>query len=335
MGNSGIHAQQEPRFLCHAGHKTCSARTGTVFSRRRTSAETVGLVVTVRAHGGPVPALVAAWGFDERPVAAGWARAGRQGQAGQASLVERPRDVGPVHAAALRGKQPGGSGWMARAMMVTTRVWLGGEVNAQRDLPLIRRLIARVRRWAAPRPLVVCPDGVGSSIRAMRDTCRDPVYPGKGGRPRLRPGRHVLLAHVVKRSERRRVVATDRRMVAGTPARVAPLRHRAPGDGVLTTAYLALRTATCRARLAPRARHTLTRHEGMCLGGTVENFGTPQARVHPARKMTPAMAAGIPDHGWTMHTRLSLQVPLPRWAPPKRRGRPARAWQRLIERWCS
>jgi len=31
-------------------------------------------------------------GFDERTVAAGWARSGRQGQAVQESLVERPRD---------------------------------------------------------------------------------------------------------------------------------------------------------------------------------------------------------------------------------------------------
>jgi len=51
--------------------------------------------------------------------------------------------------------------------------------------------------------------------------------------------------------------------------------------------------------------------------------------------MTPAMAAGITDHGWTMHALLSLQVPLPHWAPPKRRGRPSRTLQRLIERWCS
>ena len=30
--------------------------------------------------------------------------------------------------------------WMALAMMVKTRLWLGGEVSAQRDMPLIRRL---------------------------------------------------------------------------------------------------------------------------------------------------------------------------------------------------
>src|SRR2546426_2582991 len=107
---------------------------------------------------------------------------------------------------------------MALAMMVKTRLWLGGEVSEQRDMPLIRRLIERVRRCAARRPLLVCTDGLVSYIRAIRETLRDPVHTGTGGRPRLRRWRHVLIAQVVKRYERRRVVETERRLVDGTPA---------------------------------------------------------------------------------------------------------------------
>ena len=50
-GNIGIHSQKEQRFICHACHKTFSARKGTVFYRLRTSAETVAIVVTLLAHG--------------------------------------------------------------------------------------------------------------------------------------------------------------------------------------------------------------------------------------------------------------------------------------------
>ena len=171
---------------------------------------------------------------------------------------------------------------------------------------------------------------------------RDPVQPGKGGRPRLRPWRNICIAQVVKRDERRRVLEPERRRVDGAPARVEMLRRRSQGDGVINTAYIARLNATVRAHLAPRARrcralarHTLTLHEGMFVVGTVYNFCTPHESLDPARKMTPAMAAGITDHCWTMHALLSFQVPLPRWAPPKRRGRPARALQCLIERWCS
>jgi hypothetical protein len=338
-----IHAPKEKRFLCTACHTTFSATTGTVVYRLRTAAETVGLVVTLLAHGCPVQAIVAALGFDERTVADWWARAGRQGQAIQAYVVEQPRDRGQGQAAELRVKQQGGMVWMALAMLVQTRVWLGGEVSEQRDLPLIRRLIARVQRCAARRPLLVCTDGVVSYIRAIRETCRDPVQTGKGGRPRRRPWRHVLIAHVVKRSERRRVVETERRRVAGTPARVETLRRRSQGDGVLKTADIERLTATFRERLASRtrrgrarARRTLTLQHGMYLIGTVYHVCTPHASLALAgRGTTPAMAAGITDHCWSVRELLSHHVPPPRWAPPKQRGRPSRALQRLIERWCS
>ena len=81
MGNIGIHSQKEQRFICHECQKTFSATTGTVLYRLRTAAETMSLVVTLLAHGCPVPAMVAACGFDERTIAAWWARSGRQGQA--------------------------------------------------------------------------------------------------------------------------------------------------------------------------------------------------------------------------------------------------------------
>src|SRR5215510_2850241 len=196
QGNIGIHAQKEQRFLCHACRKAFSARTGTVFYRLRTSAETVVLVVTLLAHGCPVQAIVAAVGFDERTVAAWWARSGRQGQAVHEPLVEQPRDLGQGQADALRVKQQGGIVGMALAMMVKTRVWLGGEVSEQRAMPLIRRLLARVRRCATHRPLWVCTEGLCASIRAMRATLRDPGHTDMGGRPRLRAWRSILMAQV-------------------------------------------------------------------------------------------------------------------------------------------
>src|SRR5437764_9820090 len=334
-GNIGIHSQKEQRFICHACHKTFSATTGTVFYRLRTAAETVSLVVTLLAHGCPVQAIVAAFGFDERTIADWWTRSGRQGQAVHEYLVEQPRDLGQVQADELRVKKQGGIVWMAMAMMVQTRLWLGGEVSEQRDLPLIRRLIERVRRCAAPRPLLFCTDGLHTYIRAIRETFRDPMHTGTDGRPRLRPWRNVLIAQVVKRYECRRVVETDRRIVDGTPTRVETLRRRSQGNGVINTAYIERLNATFRERLAPLARRcralarqTLTLHEGMFLVGTVYNFCTPHASLGQAgHATTPAMAAGITDHAWTMQELLSFHVPLPRWVPPKQRGRPSRAFQ--------
>jgi transposase-like protein len=342
QGNIGIHARQDKRFLCTVCRKTFSATTGTAFYRLRTAAETVALVVTLLAHGCPVQAIVAAFGFDERTVADWWARSGCQGQAVQECLVEQPRDLGQVQADEIRVKKQGGIVWMALAMMVKTRLWLGGEVSEQRDMPLIRRLIERVRRCAAHRPLLICTDGLVSYIRAIRETFREPAHTGQGGRPRLRPWRHVLIAQVVKRYERRRVVETERRIVDGTPARVETLRRRSQGDGVINTASIERLNAPFRARLASLtrrgralARRTLTLQHGMYLIGTVYNFCTPHASLPHARGgTTPAMAAGITDHGWTVQELLSFHVPPPRWTPLKQRGRPSHAFKRLIERWC-
>src|SRR5262249_3599902 len=171
QGNIGIHSQKEQRFICHACHKTFSARKGIVFYRLRTAAETVSLVVTLLAHGCPVQAIVGAFGCDERTIAAWWARSGRQGQAVHEYLVEQPRDLGQVQADELRVKKQGGIVWMALAMMVKTRLWLGGEVSEQRDLPLIRRVMERVRCGSAHCAVVVLTVGVVAYIQAFLDYC--------------------------------------------------------------------------------------------------------------------------------------------------------------------
>jgi hypothetical protein len=82
--------------------------------------------VTLLAHGCPVQAIVAAFGFDDRPGAAWGACSGRHGQAVQECLVDQPRDLGQVQADESRVKKQGGIVWMALAMMVQTRLWLGG-----------------------------------------------------------------------------------------------------------------------------------------------------------------------------------------------------------------
>ena len=343
QGNISIPSCKARRFMCTECRKTFSARKGTALYRLRTSAETVSLVVTLRAHGCPLQAVVVAFGYDERTVACWLARAGVQGQAVQEHLVEQPRDLGQVQADEIRVKTQGGLVWMALALMVSTRLWLAGAVSPHRDLLLIRRLIVRVRRCALHRPLLVCTDGLCSYIRAVRETFRDPERTGARGRPRLRPWRHILIAQVVKRYEQRRVVAVERRIVAGTRARVETLRRRSQGDGVINTAYIERLNATFRGRLAALTRRgralacrPVTLHHGMYLIGTVYNFCTPHTSLHNAgRATTPARAAGITEHCWTVRELLSFHVPPPRWTPPQQRGRPSRALQRLVMRWCA
>ena len=73
--------------------RTFAATTGTPFYRVRTAAEQVTLVLTLLAHGCPLQAIVAAFGYDERTVAAWQAKAGAQCQQGHRHLVQQGRST--------------------------------------------------------------------------------------------------------------------------------------------------------------------------------------------------------------------------------------------------
>ena len=60
QGNIRIHSCKDQRCLCTECHKTFSATKGTALYRLRTPAETVSRVVTLMAHGCPLPAIVVA-----------------------------------------------------------------------------------------------------------------------------------------------------------------------------------------------------------------------------------------------------------------------------------
>lgn len=75
-GNISIHGRKRPRYKCHGCGKTFSERKGTMLEGLRTDEEKVLLVGMLLAYGCPLQAIVHAFGFDERTVAAWQRRAG-------------------------------------------------------------------------------------------------------------------------------------------------------------------------------------------------------------------------------------------------------------------
>jgi hypothetical protein len=311
----------------------------TPFYRLHKPAELMVLVLTLLSHGCPTQAIVAAFGLDERTVARWLADAGAHCQRVHEHLVEQGQvDLQHVQADELWVKQVGTTVWMALALAVPTRLWLGGVISGSRDLPLITRLVQRVRACAMTPAILVCVDGLASYVTAFLKIFRQPIYTGRRGRPPLVLPEGFQFAQVVKHSAKRHVVGVTRRVVRGTLDGIAAVLTATGTGTVINTAYIERLNATFRAHLAPLTRRgrAITHTEsaltaGMWLVGTAYNFCWPhdslrQLAPDPAPRKwlrrTPAMAAGLTDHCWSLDDLLRFQIPLPRWIPPKRRGRP-------------
>lgn len=350
-GNISVHSKKERRYKCKVCNKTFAETKGTPFYRLRTAKDIVVIIITLLAHGCPVQAIVVAFGLDERTVRSINDKSGRHCQQVHEHLVEQQRDLGQVQADEIRVKMQGLIIWMAMAIQVQTRLWLGGEVSQSRDRHLMRALMQHVRRCALCRPLLFCVDGCRAYIDAIRKTFREPI-PSQRGRPHLRAWDGIFIAQVVKQYARKRVIGVTRRVIQGMETEIETLVRITQGGGVINTAYIERLNATFRSRIAVLvrrgrglARQIPTLHNGMYLVGTVYNFCTYhkslRVRFHlPNNRCrwlcrTPAIAAGITDHCWTVEELLSFRVPLPPWQPPKRRGRPSKAMKALIARWCT
>ena len=349
-GNIGIHSLKKRRYICHLCGKTFTESKGTVFYRLQYPVEFVTQIITLLAHGCPLAAIVAAFGLDERTVASWHGRAGEHCQQVHEHLVEQPRDLGQVQADEIRVKHQGGIAWLAMALQVSTRLWLGGVVSANRDGELVTSLIERVRRCALCRGLLFCVDGFSAYVSSIQKVFRTPVFTGKRGRPHLREWERVYIVQVIKQVSRKRVVGIIRRVAQGASEQVESLLKQTQNTLHGHVAYIERLNGTFRSRIAALARRgrslarqSETLHQAMYLVGTVYNFCAAHKSLRQVLYLpcaskrwisrTPAIAAGITDHIWTVQELLYYQVPLPPWEPPKRRGRPTNHVKELIKRW--
>jgi transposase-like protein len=343
-GNITIHSQKDQRYRCSLCGKTFSARHGTPFHRRRTDQHTITQVLCLISWGCPPVAIEQTFGYHPLTIRSWLEAAGRHIEAVHHDLVTQPRDLGHVQADEVRVKTQCGIVWMAMAVMVSTRLWLGGVVSTRRDQHLIDRLVALIAASAIVAPLLLLVDGFASYVHAFRMVFRRRVPTGRRGAPRKVVWEKLCIGQVIKHTHKRRVVEVSRRLIQGSWAVAERLMAQTPGCRVLNTAYIERLNGTFRARLAPLARrthHLLHRkellHSGMYLVGGLYNFCTLHTSLRGAEgeQRTPAMAAGITDHCWTVTELLWRRVPPPRWEPPRPRGRRSKAMQELVDKWAT
>ncbi len=313
-----------------------------MFAGLRKPKELIVVVVTLLAYGCPVQAIVHAFELDERTVASWRDQAGKHCQQVHQAVVQHGQlDLIHVQADEIRVKGRKMIAWMGLAMMVSTRLWLGGVVSLSRDRSLADRLLSQVRACCQPlRTLLVCTDGWSAYPGSIRRAFREKVKKTVGrGRACLQAWPEVVIATIIKRMEKKRVVEVTRRMAQGTLEAAQKLLSQSQGGTVLNTAFIERLNGTMRERLASltrKCRHAARRlkalETGLYLLGCTYNFcwshhelsrrAAKAAGVRGDVPLTPAMASGLTDHVWSLQELLSYRVaPLP-WVEPKRRGRP-------------
>lgn len=275
--------------------------------------------MTLLAYGSPTQAAAKAFGFDERTIKKWWQRTGEHCESfHQYTVGQSKLNLLQVQADEFKVKAQGLSYWMAMALMVPTRLWLGGVVSAKRDKALIQQLGEQIRAIALCLPLLLAVDGLASYVSVFQSVFRSPLPRfGQAGRPKLVAWQNIAIVQVVKQRTGG-TLRIDRRIVQGAAAMLDRLLQQSQGSkGVINTAYIERLNATFRQRLhwlSRRSRSLAQQAEtltaAMFIVGTLYNF----CDVHQSLRCklwiterryrwvqrTPAMAAQLTDHQWAV-----------------------------------
>ena len=301
-GNIVAHSQKQQRCKCTSCGHTFSYRRGTMFYGLRRDVQVVTWVVGLVAWGCPVAAIVAVFEVDERTVADWLHRAGGYAEALHHQQM-RKLDLQQVQVDEIRLKMQRQVVWIAMALSVGSRLWLGAVCGVKRDKQLARQIMTCIYNWAKQAPLVIAFDGWNAYPNAAAFIFREPHWNGKVGGARKRPWTELALVQLVKQEAQHWLMS--RWILSGSYQTIRRLLDVTQGVGTtINTAYIERLNATFRAHLACFARRTRcparrlqTVGERLFLVGCLYNFCSFHASLD---NRTPAMAAGLTDHRWSL-----------------------------------
>jgi hypothetical protein len=206
-----------------------------------------------------------------------------------------------------------------------------------RTLAMAQCVVHQVTQVLAPGcvPLFLT-DGLKDYATALLSHCGHWIHPerrqDKGPRPKPRwmPLPELLYAQVVKSYRRRRIVGVKHRVVFGTQLAIEEVLARCGWN--INTAFVERLNLDIRQRVAAIGRRVNTLCQGaaglrdqLVLFQTYHNFVLPHASLRQPllipevtsgrgsvkvwRPWTPAMAAGLTDHVWSLPEVLLYRVP--------------------------
>ena len=230
--------------------------------------------------------------------------------------------------------QPGdpndlGDAWVWRAIALPSRLRVVHHLSHQRSEPEAIAFLAKFKARTDGRPPLFTSDKLPAYVEALianYSTLELPPVNRGPGRPRKQPRRvldpELCYAQVDKRREQGRVVEVRRRIIFGTPEIITEILGRQQ----INTSYVERDNLTSRQSNGRLVRKTLSHSKKaydlqhhLDLEDAVFNFVRPHLSLRVAlpqpsngrkwHQRTPAMAAGLTDHIWTLEELLSYRVP--------------------------
>jgi hypothetical protein len=218
-----------------------------------------------------------------------------------------------------------GDRWDHVAIGAETRLVLA-VVPGARDAEAVEEVVGEVKRRTGGRALdLVTSDDYPAYETALLEAYGQEVTTTATGRPSRKmvpakvPPPGMSYATVEKRREKGRVVEVITRAVFGTMAAVQAAVARSTVSRSVNVSFLERQNATDRHRNARKVRKAYTFskdwrvHEAMTYFTLYSyNFCWPVRTLHERderggrRDRTPAMAAGLADHVWTMHEWITM-----------------------------
>lgn len=320
----GIHSRKESRYRCKVCKRTFSETIGSAYYQLK-KPQVFTIVVTLLAFGCPPKAIEAAYGLSDNTVRDWFRRSGEHCEkVHQQTVAQGQWDLVHIQADEMKIKTQIGEMWMAMVMMVSTRLWLGGSVDMKRSKKLIETCLAQAAQVALCRPLLVAVDGLNMYLNALKKTFRSRLHVGKAGRLKFVVWQNIVVTQVIK-FRNHTWGNMDWVVAQGTAKQAHDLREKSRGGKMINSAFIERLNATFRQRLAYLARRTRaqlrlpeTLVSAMWLQGCVYNFCTYHGSLaeafylKPKRRIwfhkTPAMAAGLANHRWTIRELLEFNT---------------------------
>lgn len=345
-GNIKVYSYVERRFYCIRCLHTFSADKGTFFETLR-SERTVALdALAMLGERNSLRAIERLQDHSPNTILHWLDLAGQHVAAISAYFI---RNIRPTQAQVdelwtfVRKKQdhrqPGdpsevGDTWIWRAIALPSRLRVVSYVSHERGEADAIAFLAQFKARTAGRAPLFTSDKLPAYVAALianYSTVEPPPLKPRPGRPRKEPKRvldpNLCYAQVDKRREGGRVVEVRRRIIFGSADDIA---HIIEADGCgsqINTAYVERDNLTSRQSNGRLVRKTLShskkeyflvRH--IALEDAIYNFVRPHGALRIelpelgayGRKWeprTPAMAAGITDHIWSLEELLSYRLP--------------------------